>query len=138
MDSLNTQIAVHKVLVAEDDPDIQKVIRMSLRFGGVDEVVVTSDGQECLAIVNRVRPDLILLDVSMPNLDGYQTCNMLKANPETRSIPVIFLTAKVQKSEEEIGMKAGALGYLSKPFDPMTLYEQILAILEKDAALGNP
>jgi two-component system OmpR family response regulator len=136
MDSLKLN-SVHKVLVAEDDPDIQKVIGMSLRFRGVEEVVLTSDGQECLAIVNRVRPDLILLDVSMPNLDGYQTCRMLKANPETQSIPVIFLTAKVQEHEAEIGMKSGALGYLSKPFDPLTLYEQILAILANNATPEN-
>jgi CheY-like chemotaxis protein len=130
--------AVHKVLVAEDDPDIRKVIRMSLKFGGVDEVVLTGDGEECLAIVSRVKPDLILLDVSMPNLDGFETCRMLKANPETQSIPIIFLTAKVQKDQVETGMKSGALGYLSKPFDPLTLHEQILAILEKGATLGNP
>jgi CheY-like chemotaxis protein len=96
-------------------------------------VVLTADGQQCLAMVNGVRPDLILLDVSMPNLDGYQTCCMLKANPETQSIPVIFLTARVQKKDVETGLKSGALGYLSKPFDPMTLHEQILAILAKDA-----
>jgi CheY-like chemotaxis protein len=137
MDSLNSP-AVHTVLVAEDDPDIQKVIRMSLRFAGVDEVALTGDGQECLAIVNRVRPDLILLDVSMPNLDGYQTCCKLKANPETRSIPVIFLTAKVQKHEEDIGMRSGALGYLTKPFDPLTLYENIMAILTKGDTPENP
>lgn len=137
MDSLKS-LSVHKVLVAEDDRDIQKVIRMSLKFGGVDDVVLTGDGRECLAIVNRIRPDLILLDVSMPNLDGYQTCIMLKANPETQTIPVIFLTAKVQMHEAEIGMKSGALGYLHKPFDPLTLHEQISAILAKGAALGNP
>jgi CheY-like chemotaxis protein len=130
--------ALHKVLVVEDDPDIQKVIRMSLKFGGVDEVVLTGDGEECLEIVNRERPDLILLDVSMPKLDGYQTCTRLKANPETQSIPVIFLTAKVQKHEAEIGMRLGALGYLSKPFDPLTLHEQIMAILSKGAPLVNP
>jgi|HubBroStandDraft_6_1064221.scaffolds.fasta_scaffold340989_2 two-component system OmpR family response regulator len=129
---------VQKVLVAEDDPDIRKVIRMSLRHGGVNDVVLTGDGRECLAAVNRVRPDLILLDVSMPHLDGYQTCVLLKANPETKSIPVIFLTAKVQAQEAEIGMKSGALGYLSKPFDPLTLHEQILALLAKGAARGNP
>ena len=137
MDSLKS-LSVHKVLVAEDDPDIQKVIRMSLKFGGVDDVILAGDGRECLAIANRIRPDLILLDVSMPNLDGYQTCIMLKANPETQTIPVIFLTAKVQMHEAEIGMKSGALGYLNKPFDPLTLHEQISAILAKGAALGNP
>lgn len=137
MDSLKLP-TIHKVLVAEDDPDIQKVIRMSLRHGGVNDVVLTADGRECLAAVNRERPDLILLDVSMPNLDGYQTCVQLKANPETKSIPVIFLTAKVQMHEAEVGIKSGALGYLSKPFDPLTLHEQILALLAKGAARGNP
>jgi len=110
---------------------------MSLRFRGVDEVVFAGDGKECLAVVNQVRPDLILLDVAMPNLDGYQTCCILKSNPETRSIPVIFLTARVQKHEAEMGKKAGALGYLDKPFDPMTLHDQILAILAKGTAFGN-
>lgn len=137
MDSLKSA-TVHKVLVAEDDLDIQKVIRMSLRHGGVSDVVLTGDGRECLAAVNRVRPDLILLDVSMPHLDGYQTCVLLKSNPETQSIPVIFLTAKVQVQEAELGMKSGALGYLNKPFDPLTLHEQILAILTKGGGLGNP
>jgi CheY-like chemotaxis protein len=130
--------AVHTVLVAEDDPDIQRVIKMSLKFGGVSEVVLAGDGEECLAIVNHVNPDLILLDVSMPNLDGYQTCQRLKANPETQSIPVIFLTAKVQSHEAETGLKVGALGYLSKPFDPLTLHKQILEILEKDATSDRP
>jgi two-component system OmpR family response regulator len=137
MELLKSQ-ALHKVLVVEDDPDVQKVIRMSLKYGGVDEVVLTGNGEECLAIVNRERPDLILLDVSMPKLDGYQTCSLLKANPETQSIPVIFLTAKVQRHEEETGMKSGALAYLSKPFDPLTLYEDIMAILSKGADLVNP
>ena len=114
------------------------LIRMSLKVKGVEEVFLTGDGQECLAIVNRVRPDLILLDVTMPNLDGYQTCFLLKANPETRSIPVIFLTAKVQKHEAETGMRSGALGYLSKPFDPLTLHDQVVAILATGAILENP
>ena len=138
MITLPSQINIHRVLVAEDDLNIQKVIRMSLKVKGVEEVFLTSDGQECLAIVNRVRPDLILLDVTMPNLDGYQTCFLLKANPETRSIPVIFLTAKVQKHEAEIGMRSGALGYLSKPFDPLTSHDQVVTILATGAILENP
>jgi CheY-like chemotaxis protein len=131
-------MAISKILVVEDDPDIQKVIRMSLKFNGVKEVVTASDGEECLAAVNRERPDLVLLDVTLPKLDGYETCRRLKANPETRSIPVIFLTAKAQKSEEDIGMEAGAVGYLTKPFDPMKLLEQILGILEREELSTNP
>src|ERR1022692_2927897 len=103
----DSRMNIHKVLVVEDEVDIQKVIRMSLKSRGVAEVVVAGDGEECLAVVNDVKPDLILLDVSMPKLDGYQTCQMLKANPETRSIPVIFLTARVQNSEEKLGVEAG-------------------------------
>jgi CheY-like chemotaxis protein len=131
-------MTISRVLVVEDDLDIQKVIRMSLKFRGVKEIVVANDGQECLAVVNRVQPDLILLDVTMPKLDGYETCRFLKANPETRQIPVIFLTARAQRFEEEIGLEAGASGYLTKPFDPMTLHEQILALLERERSLKNP
>ena len=133
----HTQTSIHRVLVAEDDRDIQKLIRMSLRLGGIDEVILTEDGRECLAAAKTTKPELILLDVSMPNLDGYQTCQLLKADPLTRSIPVIFLTAKVQKHESEIGMKAGALGYLSKPFDPLVLYQQILTLLSEDVTFRN-
>jgi CheY-like chemotaxis protein len=137
MKTFNSQ-TVQRVLVAEDDPDIQKVIRMSLKFEGVQDVVLTGDGRECLAMVNSVRPDLILLDVSMPHLDGYQTCRVLKANPETRCIPVIFLTAKVQAHETAAGIESGVLGCISKPFDPLTLHRQILNILAGKAAAEAP
>jgi two-component system, OmpR family, alkaline phosphatase synthesis response regulator PhoP len=129
---------MHKVLVVDDELDIQKVIRMSLRMRGVEEVEFAGDGEECLAVVKDVKPDLILLDVSMPKLGGYETCRFLKANPETRSIPVIFLTAKVQRGDEETGLRAGAAGYLRKPFDPLTLHDDILAILEKEGAPRSP
>jgi CheY-like chemotaxis protein len=125
-------ITLSKVLVVEDDLSIQKVIRMSLKSRGVNEVVVASDGEECLALADRVSPDVILLDITMPKLDGYDTCRFLKSNEKTRLIPVIFLSAKAQNYEKEIGYEAGAVGYLTKPFDPMTLHEQILNILEKE------
>jgi DNA-binding response OmpR family regulator len=120
---------ISKVLLVEDDPDIQKVARMSLKMRGVGDVVVASNGEECLALVGEVRPDVILLDVMMPKLDGYETCRRLKENPATSAIPVIFLTAKAQHFEVKRGLEAGGLGYLIKPFDPMTLHEQILALL---------
>ncbi len=120
-----------RVLVAEDDPDIQTVIRMSLKLKGVKEITITENGEDCLAQVKTARPDVILLDVMMPRLDGYQTCERLKANPETQSIPVIFLTAKAQQFEIKKGMATGALGYLIKPFDPMTLHDQIVALLDQ-------
>ncbi len=120
---------IWKVLLAEDDADIQKVVRMSLKMKGVKEVVVTDNGEECLAKLGEFAPDVILLDVMMPKLDGYATCRKLKENPATREIPVIFLTAKAQHYEVKQGMEVGALGYLIKPFDPMTLYDQICELL---------
>ncbi len=123
-------MGIAKVLLAEDDPDIQKVVRMSLKMRGVQDVVITDNGEDCLARVADLHPDVILLDVMMPRLDGYQTCRRLKENPATRAIPVIFLTAKAQQFEIKKGLDAGALGYLIKPFDPMTLHDQIVALLE--------
>jgi CheY-like chemotaxis protein len=122
---------LERVLLAEDDLDIQKVVRMSLQFRGVANIVVVSDGQECLKVVNQVNPEVILLDVMMPQLDGYETCRRLKSDPQTAAIPVIFLTAKAQQFEMRQGLQAGAIGYLTKPFDPMTLHDQIIQLLDE-------
>ncbi len=124
-------MTLSKVLVVEDDVDIQKVLRMSLYVRGTKDVVVVSNGEECLAVAGELKPDLILLDVMMPKLDGYQTCRRLKQGPDTKAIPVIFLTAKAQQFEMKQGLEAGALGYLVKPFDPMTLHDQIVAMLSR-------
>jgi len=126
-------MTLSKILLVEDDPDIQKVVRMSLKLRGIKDVVVAENGEECLAVVGEVKPDVILLDVMMPRMDGYETCRRLKANPETQSVPVIFLTAKAQQFEIKRGIQEGAIGYLTKPFDPMTLHEQILAMLNANA-----
>jgi len=127
-----------KILVVEDQLDIQKLIRMTLRLKGVKEVFVAGDGEECLETLKQVKPDLVLLDVSMPKLNGYETCRRLKANPETSNIPVIFLSASTQSDEQEMGMRAGASGYLSKPFDSATLFAQILEILQGQPRLTQP
>ena len=124
-------MTIQRVLIAEDDPDIQKVVRMSLKMRGVKDVVVTDNGEDCLAQVAGFQPDVILLDVMMPKLDGYETCRRLKADAATAGIPVIFLTAKAQHFEVREGMDSGALGYLIKPFDPMTLHDQIVALMAK-------
>ena len=120
-----------RVLVVEDDADIQKVIRMSLKMKGVSEIVLVDSGADCIERLSDFTPDVILLDVMMPHVDGYETCRRLKENPATRAIPVVFLTARVQKADRERGMKMGAAGYLNKPFDPMTLHDQIVAVLHK-------
>jgi CheY-like chemotaxis protein len=124
-------VSLTRVLVVEDDPDIQRVIVMAFRFQGITDVVTVGSGEECLATVESVMPDVILMDVMMPKMDGYETCRRLKANPETSKVPVVFLSAKAQQSERQLGLQAGAVGYLIKPFDPMTLCDQIRAILDE-------
>ncbi len=120
------------VMLVEDDPDIQVVARMSLKVCGIPNVVVVNNGEECLAKVGEIHPDLILLDVMMPKLDGYETCRRLKADPATKEIPVIFLTAKAQQFEVKRGLELGAVGYLVKPFDPTTLHSEILNVLAQN------
>jgi CheY-like chemotaxis protein len=120
-----------KVMVVEDDPDIQTVVRLSLKMRGVADVLVVENGEECLAQVTGYKPEVILMDVMMPRLDGYETCRRLKENSATRDIPVIFLTAKAQQYEIGRGLQMGATGYLTKPFDPMTLHSQIIELLEE-------
>ena len=131
------EVKLTRVLVVEDDVDIQKVIRMSLKLRGVSDVVLVESGAECFERLRGFSPDVILLDVMMPHMDGYETCRRLKQDSATREIPVVFLTARVQKADRERGMKLGALGYLTKPFDPMTLHDQILALLTEHAGKRN-
>jgi CheY-like chemotaxis protein len=121
---------IRKVLLAEDDEDIQKVARISLQFRGGWEVALATDGEQCLALATKDRPDLILLDCMMPNMDGYETCRRLKQDPSLRDIPVIFLTARAQETEVKKGLLLGAIGYLIKPFNPMSLAGEINQILQ--------
>ena len=118
-----------RVVLAEDDPDIQLVARMSLKRAGFD-VTVASTGVEALQRVGEVAPDVVLLDWMMPELDGLEACARLKANEVTRAIPVIFLTAKSQESEIAKGLSLGALGYITKPFDALSLGARVRELLK--------
>ena len=123
-------MAIRKVLLAEDEEDIRKVAQISLQFRGGWEVTLANNGEECLAKAASDPPDVILLDCMMPKLDGYETCRRLKQDPSLRHIPVIFLTAKAQEVEMKKGLSLGAVGYLIKPFNPMSLAAEISQILE--------
>jgi CheY-like chemotaxis protein len=116
------------VVLAEDDPDIQLVARLSLKRAGFT-VTVVSNGQEALDTIRRQPPDVVLLDWMMPELDGLETCRRLKADPETAKIPVVFLTAKSQEAEIQRGLSLGASGYVTKPFDALTLGQQVKEIV---------
>lgn len=116
------------IVLVEDDPDIQEVAVMSLEDFGEFEVTPCSSGQEALDKAPLVSPDLILLDVMMPGMDGPTTLQRLRQMPETINIPVIFLTAKSQPHEVAEYIKLGAIDVISKPFDPVELCEQIKTI----------
>ena len=117
-----------KVLLAEDEPDVQLIARLALKRAGL-EVVTASNGLEVLERIGAEQPDVVLLDWMMPDMDGFETCKRLKADPATRDIPVIFLTAKVQESEVAKALALGAVGCIGKPFDALTLGDQVRAIL---------
>jgi CheY-like chemotaxis protein len=119
-----------RILIAEDEPDIRELVAFTLRFAG-HEVTPTSNGEEALQQASIVVPDLILMDVRMPKMTGYDACRAMKADPALKDIPVVFLSAKGQDSEIQTGLDAGAEDYLLKPFAPDQLTERVKAILSK-------
>jgi two-component system alkaline phosphatase synthesis response regulator PhoP len=119
-----------KILIAEDEPDIRDLVAFTLRFAGY-EVVTGINGEEAVQVAKKEYPDLILLDVRMPRMTGYEACKLIKADPKLKDVPVVFLSAKGQESEIRDGMDAGAEEYLLKPFAPDQLTERVRSILAK-------
>jgi len=119
-----------RILIAEDEPDIRELVAFTLRFAG-HEVTTTANGEEALKQASQIIPDLVLMDVRMPRMTGYDACRAMKSNPALKNIPVVFLSAKGQDSEIQTGLDAGAEEYLLKPFAPYQLTERVKAILTK-------
>ena len=118
-------MAGKRVLIVEDDVDIRTILRVFLERGGY-EAGEAADGAEGLAKAESFRPDVILLDVAMPDLDGYEVCRVLKENPETKTIPVIFVTGSADAELNRRAYQAGAVACITKPFR----FEEIVAVLE--------
>ncbi len=119
-----------KIVIAEDEPDIRELIAFTLRFAG-HEVVTGSNGEEGYELAKKEKPDLVMLDVRMPKMTGYEACKRIKSEPDLAEIPVIFLSAKGQESEIEQGISAGAEEYLLKPFAPDQLTDRVKTVLAK-------
>jgi CheY-like chemotaxis protein len=119
-----------KILVADDEQDIRDLLTFTLRFAGHD-VLVASNGEEALQLAQQEKLELVLLDVRMPRMNGYEACRSLKANPALRHIPVVFVSAWGQDSEVKMGMEAGAAGYLIKPFEPNTVILKVAELIAK-------
>jgi len=122
--------AEKKVLVAEDEPDIRGLIAYSLEYAGF-RVIQVQDGENAVQMAIKEQPDVILLDVRMPKMSGYEACEQLKANKSTRHIPIVFLSARGQEAEIKYGLGLGAEEYILKPFAPDELYRRVAAILER-------
>jgi len=119
-----------KILIAEDERDIRDLIAFLLRFAGY-EVVTASNGEEAVRLAPIENPDLVLMDVRMPRMTGYDACRLIKAEPRLKDIPVVFLSAKGQENEIQTGLVSGAEEYLLKPFAPDQLIERVRSILSK-------
>jgi CheY-like chemotaxis protein len=109
-----------RVLVVDDEAAIRLLCRVNLRLAGM-EVLEAANGAVAIELARRELPDIILLDVMMPEADGWQVVDALAADPETRDIPIVFLSARSERSDQRRGIHAGAVGYVTKPFDPVRL-----------------
>jgi len=122
---------IRKILVVDDEASVRSLCLACIEHALGDEYEVTeaADGDEALAAVETELPDLILLDIMMPDVDGFEVCRRLKGSPETKDIPIIFLTALGDEKDVQRGLALGGDGYIVKPFNTVTLAAQITEIL---------
>ncbi len=120
---------LRKVLLADDDPDLRRLVQLSLTRVAKWQVVVASTGEAAVELACKEKPDLVVMDVSMPGMDGPTALRRLRENPETREIPVIFITARALPEEIEQHLAAGAAGVVTKPFDPLELPARLVDLL---------
>jgi len=113
-----------KVLVVDDEEYIQHILNFSFGAEGY-EVITAANGEEAVNIARSEKPDIIVLDIMMPKMDGYEACKQIKADPQTQDIPVILLTAKGREVDRKLGAEAGADDYVVKPFSPGRLIERV-------------
>jgi DNA-binding response OmpR family regulator len=119
-----------RILIVDDESSIRLVCQLNLDAVGF-QTLEAADGETALALARTEQPDLILLDVMLPGIDGWRVAEELAASPETREIPILFLSARSDRSDEERGHEVGGLGYITKPFDPEELIDRIRDVLER-------
>jgi two-component system alkaline phosphatase synthesis response regulator PhoP len=120
-----------RILVVDDEIYIVHILEFSLTMEGYD-VLTASDGEEALKLIDSERPDLVVLDIMMPKLDGYEVCRRLRDDEQFQGLPVILLSAKGRPVDREAGLDAGADDYITKPFSPRKLVEKIRVLLNQE------
>jgi two-component system OmpR family response regulator len=123
-------MAIKKVLIVDDDPDIRKIGRLSLTGLGRWDVCLASSGKEALQVATTEKPDVILLDITMADMDGMTTLQRLREHPITQSTAIIMTAARFEQREVDMVVEAGAVGMLGKPFNPMTLPGEIKYLID--------
>jgi DNA-binding response OmpR family regulator len=124
------------ILIAEDEPDIREFLSIALQINGFN-VITARNGEEAVALTSSHRPDLVLLDVRMPKVSGYQACETLKRSSDTREIPIVFLSAFANKDEVQQGLALGAEAYLTKPIAPDILVQRVNEVLQQIKTRGS-
>ena len=119
-----------RILVVDDENAIRLICRVNLDSAGFD-VLEAGDGETALSVARKERPDLILLDIMLPGLDGWEVAEGLAEMPETHDIPIVFLTARATAPDELRGHEAGGVAYIAKPFDPILMTETVAAVLRR-------
>lgn len=125
--------AMPKILVVDDDRAIQQLLEVNLELEGY-EVAKALDGVEALDMIGSFAPDIVLLDIMMPRMDGREVLRRVKDNPETADLPIIFLSARAQDMDVSLGMELGAAAYLTKPFEPQDLLNTVRRVLAEAKA----
>jgi len=125
------------ILIVEDEPDIAELVRYHLEKAGLPARIV-ADGKQALELIARAQPDLIVLDLMLPGMDGLEVCRRLRASQSTRTIPVIMLTARAEEVDRVLGLEMGADDYVPKPFSPRELVARVKAVLRRAAPLPEP
>lgn len=119
-----------RILLVDDEAQLVEVVKMRLEANNY-EVISAYDGQEALDKARKLKPDLIILDLMLPKIDGYKVCRMLKFDEKYKNIPIVLFTARAQDSDEKLGYEVGADAYIIKPFEPTVLLEKIAGLLSK-------
>ena len=126
--------SIARVLVVEDEVDVANLVKHALERGGDAKVEIASSGAGALEAVTRSAPDLLVLDLNLPGLDGTEVCRLIRARPATSTLPIIMLTARTEESDRVLGLDLGADDYITKPFSPRELAARVRAVLRRKSA----